>query len=335
MKQGCRLRGWGPIVIAAGLACLPLGCGRHEPRGTAARREIAAVVKLAGIPWFNRMEEGVRAAGAALGVAVSQVGPAEADEAQQVRLIEDLITKGVAAICVVPNDAKSLEPVFRRARQSGIRIVTHESPDQREHDCDVELIDNVRFGQYHWDKLVEMMGEEGDYAVFVGSLTVPAHNLWADAGLEHARLKYPRLRLVTERIPCSEDQGLARQKTLELLQTYPGLKGIIGFGSLGPIGAAQAVREKGLIGKVFVLGTVLPAHAAPYLADGSLRLGTLWDPKDAGYAMIWIAKRLLDGAPLADGLEIPGLGPARLAGSTIVVDRPIEITAENALSFGF
>jgi simple sugar transport system substrate-binding protein len=77
----------------------------------AANYEIAVVVKIGGIPWFNRMEVGVKDAASELGVNAYQIGPSDADPAQQVKIVEDLIAKGVDAICVVPNDAKALEPV--------------------------------------------------------------------------------------------------------------------------------------------------------------------------------------------------------------------------------
>jgi simple sugar transport system substrate-binding protein len=143
-----------------------------------------------------------------------------------VRMVEDLVSLGVDAICVVPNDARALEPVFARARARGIKVITHESPSQREHDYNVEAIDNEAFGRYHVDKLVEFMGDTGEYVVFVGSLTAPTHNLWADVGIAYAEEQYLGLRLVTDRIPFGDDQEVARQRTLEVLRAYPELKGM-------------------------------------------------------------------------------------------------------------
>lgn len=297
--------------------------------------EIVTVVKITGIPWFNRLEEGVVQAGKDLGVNAYQIGPSDADPAQQVKMVEDLISKGVDAICITPNDATALEPVFKKARDNGILILTHESPDQAGKDVDIELIDNVEFGRHTWDKLVEYMGPVGQYAIFVGGLTVPLHNLWADEGIKYAEAKYPGLELVTSRIPCGEDQELAKQKTLELLKTYPDLKGIVGFGSLGPPGAAQALKEKGLAGKVAVVGTVIPGHAAPYLKDGSMSHGVLWDPKDAGYSLTYVAKYLLDGGKLSDLKDVPGIGAVEIDGDVIKVDAMADITKENVDSFGF
>ena len=308
----------------------------EKKKGAGKKTEIAIVVKLIGIPWFSTLEKGVKKAADELGVNAYMVGPPQADEAQQVKMVEDLIAKGVNAIGVVPNDAKSLEPAFGRAKQKKIVIVTHESPNQVGHDYDIEMIDNKKFGEFHIDKLVEFIGKEGEYAIFVGSLTVPAHNLWADASIAYAKAKYPGLKLVTDRIPCGEDQELSRQKTLELIKAYPKLKGIIGYGSLGPPGAAQAVKEKGLEKKIAVIGTVIPSHGAPYLKDGSLKFGTLWNPVDSGYAMVFIAKALLDGKKITTDLDVPGIGkPLKIDGKTIIFDNPLAITAENAESLGF
>jgi simple sugar transport system substrate-binding protein len=327
--DGVRISGrWLKLVIAA--FTLLAGCSQSTDK-----YEIVTVVKVGGIPWFNRMAEGVEQAARELDVDAYLIGPPQADEAQQVRMVEDLITKGVDAICVVPNDSQSLEPVFAKAQAAGIKIVTHESPSQRNHDYNIEAISNAEFGRYHVDKLVQLVGPNAEYAIFVGSLTAPTHRIWADEAEQHAQQTYPNLRLVTSRIPCSEEIDLAKQKTLELMKAYPNLKGILAFGSLGPPGAAQALREKGLQDQIAVVGTVIPSQAASYLQDGSIRHGVIWDPKPIGFAMVYSAKTLLDGETIADGMEVPRIGPIRLQGNNIELDCMLKITKDNARTFGF
>ncbi|MFO7889953.1 MAG: autoinducer 2 ABC transporter substrate-binding protein [bacterium] len=299
--------------------------------------EIAVVVKITGIPWFNRLEVGVEKAAKELNVNAYQLGPTDADPAQQVKIVEDLIAKGVDAICVVPNDADAMEPVLQKARDNGIIVLTHESPDQESADWDIEVIDNVAFGEQNFERLAKLMGGEGQFALFVGSLTVPLHNLWADIGLEMVKEKYPDMELVTERIPCGEDVNLSKQKMQELLRKYPDLEGLVGFGSLGPIGAAQALREKRDPDRVAVVGTVLPEHAYPYLAQGYIDTGYLWDPADAGYAMVFVAKYLLADFFVYEGMTVPDLGPAEIDRDNKIIkfNSILEITAENALELGF
>jgi simple sugar transport system substrate-binding protein len=283
--------------------------------------------------WFDRLEVGLKKAGADFGVNVSQQAPASADEAQQVRLIEDAINQCNNAILVVPNDAKSIEPAFARAQAQKIVTITHESPNQKNADFDIEMIDNVAFGEKAMELMVEKMGAtSGKYVVFVGSLTVPAHNIWADAAIALAKKKYPGLQQVADRYPVSEDQNAARQAALDIITAHPDIKAFLCFGSQGAPGAAQAVREKGLIGKMTVIGTTSPSQAAQYLKDGSMSVSILWDPAEAGYAMVYLAKMVLDGKKdqVNVNMEIPTLGkPLSVKGNTLVYDRPLIVTKDN------
>jgi simple sugar transport system substrate-binding protein len=320
------------------LIALPTFAGGANEKGKQEKGkqwEIVTVVKLTGIPWFNRMEEGVKQAAKDLGVNAYEIGPADADPAQQVKMVDDLISKGVDAICVTPNDSKALEPVFARAKAKGILVLTHESPEQVGKVYDIELADDLQFAHAFWDKLVEIAGDSAKYVVFVGGLTVPSHNRWTDAGLKYAKDKYPKLQLVTDRIPIGEDQQLGYQKTLELITDYPDLKGIISFVSPATIGMAQALKVKGLAGKVALVGTAIPNPSAPYFKDDSISWGFLWVPKNAGYSMTWVAKQVLDGRKITDGMEVPGVGKLTVVGSLVKVDAIMQINKQNVDSYGF
>ena len=315
--------------------------------GAGKKYEIAVVVKIAGIPWFNRMAEGVEQAAKELGVNAYLIGPATADPAPQVQMVEDLVTRGVDAICVVPNDAKALKPVFNKAREKGIVVLTHESPFETEAiDWDIETIDSVEYGKMAINEIVRVMVENGmqcteenpcGFVMLVGSLTVPLHNYWADVALEYAKKYFPFLKELTSRLPTAESVEDSRAAVLDLITTYGDkLKAVIGWGSLGPIGAAQAVYEKGLQDKIIVGGSAIPSTAIPYLSTGAMDWAQLWDPKDAGYAMVYIAKQILDGKKIEPGMKIPGLGPINIKGKVIYVNQiKLMRTPEDAEALGF
>jgi simple sugar transport system substrate-binding protein len=102
---------------SAAVAALLVLCSAFNSQVRAAEPEIAVVVKIGGIPWFNAMEKGMQKAGKENDYNAYMVGPTTADPAQQVRAVEDLIAKKVKLIAVVPNDAKALEPVFERTKE--------------------------------------------------------------------------------------------------------------------------------------------------------------------------------------------------------------------------
>jgi len=127
--------------------------------------EVAVVVKVTGIPFFNVFEEGVKKAGEELGINAYVTGPTDADPAQQVRIIEDLISTDIDALVVVPNDATALEAVLERARDKGIIVIANESPGQIGADYDVEMINNKTFAEQIAESAAQSMGGKGEYAM--------------------------------------------------------------------------------------------------------------------------------------------------------------------------
>ena len=151
--------------------------------------------------------------------------------------------------------------MLKRAQEAGIKVITHEGPEQEGRDWNVELIDSVQFGEVQMQRLAKDMGEEGDYVVYVGTLTTPLHNKWADAAIAYQKAHYPKMKLVADRFPGADEIDTSYKTTLDVIKAYPNLKGILGFGSNGPIGAGNAVREKRLGKKIAIVGTVLPSQA--------------------------------------------------------------------------
>ena len=222
--------------------------------------------------------------------------------------------------------------MLKRAQAAGIKVITHEGPEQEGRDWNVELIDSVRFGEVQMQRLAKDMGEEGDYVVYVGTLTTPLHNKWADAAIAYQKEHYPKMKLVADRFPGADEIDTSYKTTLDVIKAYPNLKGILGFGSNGPIGAGNAVRQQRLAKKIAVVATVLPSQAKDLIADDIIREGFLWNPTDAGYAMVAVARLSCSTAREIKraGVEIPGLGKAAVdvAGKQIKVDKIMRINHE-------
>jgi len=121
----------------------------------AATQTMVTVVKIAGIPWFNAVEKGIKKGAKDFNIDASMIGPANVDPAQQVKLLEDLIAKKVNVIGLVPLDVKVCEPVLKRAQAAGIKVITHEGPEQEGRDWNVELIDSVRFGEVQMQRMAK------------------------------------------------------------------------------------------------------------------------------------------------------------------------------------
>lgn len=292
--------------------------------------KVGVVVKIGGIPWFNAMEAGIEEQSEKLGVDAFMVGPTSSDPALQVRAIEDLIAQGVKVIGVVPNDAKVLEPVLNKAQEKDIIVITHESPSQKGADWNFELASSEGFGEAHAKLLAEQTGGKGEYAVFVGSLTVPLHNAWADAAIAYIEKNHPDMKLVGERYGVAEDVDKSRSTALDLISAHPDLKGFLAFGSQGPIGAGRAVEERRKVGEIFVLGPFSPGQGRKLIKSGAISGGFMWNPKQAGEVFVTLADLLMKGEEITDGQEIEGLGVVHpdVENRNIIVDQLLAINKE-------
>ena len=319
-----------PMVFAAGQAEKKTGY------------EIVVVPKDASNPWFVRMKVGVEEYAEETGLNVYQKGTAQIDATLQAQLIQDLIAQGVDALCVVPVDLESLEPVLRQAREAGIVVITHEGAALENVDYDIEAFSNAGYGAFIMDNLAEAMNSEGVYTTMVASLTNGSHNEWADAGVARQKEAYPKMQLLQaeKRVESFDNGDVAYNGAKELFKKYPNLKGVMGTSSYDAPGVARAIEELGLIGKAFTSGTGMPLDNAALLESGVVQSLTLWDPALAGKAMIALAVQVLDGKKIEGVVDLAVDGYTNMKfkqGSKTVLEGEgwIVINAENVYDFGF
>ena len=305
-----------------------------------AEEEITVVLmpKLVGIPYFNASEVGALKAGEELGINVIYTGPTTGDAALQVQMIEDLLIDGIDALAIAPNDPDSVSPALQKCLSEDVLCLDWDTTANADDvKYSIQQIDNKVYGEMMVDLLVDAMGtDEGEIAIVTGYLTAANLNTWIDFSMSYAAEKYPGLTLVTDPVPSDESAQEAYSQTLALIAAYPNLKGILGYSTPAPIGAAMAVQEKGLQDTISVVGCSMPTDSAPYLKDGSLDYGVLWNPADLGKMTVYVDYLELTGAEV-EGYEVPGIGPIHIQddGRTIIMADPSVWTAENVDSFDF
>jgi simple sugar transport system substrate-binding protein len=304
--------------------------------------EIVVVPKDSSNPWFVRMKEGVDEYREETGLNVYQRGTAEIDATLQAQLVQDLIAQGVDALCVVPVDIESIEPVLAQARAAGIVVITHEGAALENVDYNIEAFSNVGYGAFIMDNLAEAMNYEGLYTTMVASLTVGAHNEWANAGVAHQKAAYPKMQLLESlpRVESHDNGDIAYNVAVELFKAYSDLKGIMGTSSYDAPGIARAIEELGLVDKAFTSGTGLPLDNAALLESGIVKSLTLWDPAEAGKAMASLALKVLEGEEIAEPVDLGIEGYNAMtfregSDKTLEGEGWIVINAENVYDFGF
>jgi len=327
---------------AAPAAAEPTKAEAAAPAAEAAKVDptklkFVTVVKLSGVGWFNRMEEGVKQFAKDTGVQAFQQGPEKADAALQVQVIENNIAQKVDAISVVPFQPESLEPVLKKAMDAGIIVISHEASNQQNVNYDIEAFDNAAYGVHLMDKIGELTGGKGEYVVFVGSLTSKTHNEWVDAGIAEQKAKFPEMKLVGDKNESYDDSQKAYEKAKEILKKYPDLKGMQGSSANDIVGFGQAVEEAGLNGKIAVVGTSLQSMVGKLLDTNAVQMASCWDPAIAGQAMNKLALMIKNGETPKDGMDLglKGYEKLTLKGKVFYGSAWIDITKDNQKDYAF
>jgi len=304
-----------------------------------AKYKIAFVPKLIGIPYFNAMEEGGKKAAIDLDVEFIYTGPVTADVAKQSEIVDNLITQGVDAIAVAPNDPAAITPVLKKAQEKGIVVLTSDTDgaqDVREVFVNQALQDAI--GYTIMEELAKAMNYEGEFAIVSCGPTAWNLNTWILYELQKLA-EYPKMKLVTIRY-AEEDVQMAINVTLDLINAFPNLKGVLGQCSTSAPGVAEAVEQAGKIGQIFATGISVPSMMSKYVKSGAVKSFVLWNPVDLGYLTVWAAKYLLDKNTFEDGKEydVPGIEtkPVYLAKDKMLVLGPPKVfDASNVDQFNF
>jgi rhamnose transport system substrate-binding protein len=271
----------------------------------AADVKIALLVKSLGIGFFDAAHKGAEEAAKQIGgVQIIYTGPTTTTAEAQIDVINSLISQKVDAIAISANDKDALVPALKKAMQRGIKVISWDSavaPAGRSlhlNPSSNELIGNMCL------KLAAdaLPGGKGEAAILSATATSTNQNTWI-AEMKKALPKYPGLNIVTT-VYGDDLSDKSYRETQGLLQTHPEVKVIIAPTSVGIVAAAQAVKDAGKIGQVFVTGLGLPSEMAGAVHSGATKSFAIWNPIDLGYSAIYLADDLIKGEKAEPGAEL-------------------------------
>jgi ABC-type sugar transport system substrate-binding protein len=319
-----------------------------EGGNTAATGEKISVYllpKKKGVAYFTSCAEGAQKAADDLrNVELVYDGPTDGSPEKAAALVEQWTLKKADVICVSPNDPSVLAPAMKAARDRGVKVLTWDADGDKD---TREFFVNQATAEQIGNALVDAMAKDiagsgaapesaaGKVAIVTATLTAANQNQW----IEHMKTrlaKYPKLELVAVK-PSNEDQKLAFSVTQDLMKAYPDLKGVFGISSVAFPGAAEAVKQAGKSGQVFVTGLSTPNDMKAYVEDGTVKSVILWNTQDLGYLTVQAARAVADGT-LKSGattFEAGKLGAKKVVGDNILLGDILVFTKENIGNYDF
>ena len=256
---------------------------------------IGVVYKQSGNAYFQASVDGVAKAAEELGFTFEHDGPDDGSSDGAIRIIENLISKGVDALIISANDPDALVDVCTQAMEDGIKVVSYDAevayPGR---DLDVQPSSAKNIGLTLLESIAKSVNYEGQIGVVSAMATAPNQNLWIsyieeelEANEAYANIEYIGVVYGDDEYQKSFDE------TQALLNQYPDLKGLIVPTTVGAPAVSKCIQDAGR--DVKVTGLTLASDMKTFIEAGICDETFLWNPIDLGYVASYAAVALVNG----------------------------------------
>jgi ribose transport system substrate-binding protein len=268
------------LFLLLSLACLLAPACRRPESG---KRVIAVIPKGVSHFFWQTVHAGAEAAGKELNVEVVWKGPAqETDYTGQINIVEDAINRRVDGIVLAPSHGDALVPVVERAQKEGIPVTIFDSGISTENYLNYVATDNHQGGVVAAERLAEKLGGKGKVAI----LGVKAGSVSTDQReqgfQETIKQKYPGIQIVAFQYGDA-DRAKSLDRATDILTANADLNGFFASNESSSVGAVQAIKQKGLSGKVILVGFDSSPNLIDDLNAGAIDSLVLQDPFKMGY----------------------------------------------------
>ncbi len=283
------------VVLIAGvsLACtLGISCNRQQ------KKIIGVVPKATSHLFFVSIHAGVDQAAKDFGVDVQWNGPnEETDHARQIQIVDSMVAQQLSAIAISATDERALAAPVERAIKAGIPVSVFDSGVNAEGYVTFVATDNFGAGVTAARKITEFIGGKGKVAMVMhkpgGTSTV-----LREQGFEQTIAKeFPNVKIVARQYGMS-DRAKSRDAAENMLTAHPDLDAMFASSEASSLGAIQAIKVRGLSGKVKLITFDTSDSHVEALADGTITMMLVQDSFKIGYeAVKSLAVKLNGGTP--------------------------------------
>lgn len=291
------------FLVPAALTALA-GCPKDtSPAGSAStgasassgghRLQIAVIPKGTAQSYWQTVKAGAERAAQETNADIIFQGPTEETQTvEQKNIIDAQIANKVDAIVMAACDAQALAPEVKKAQDAGIPVVMIDSGITPDTSVAFIATDNKKGGAEAADKLAKLIGPAGGDVGLLPFIKGAGSSDDRENGFKDELKKYPQLHLVVT-LYSNSDVNTGQDKVNSMLAAHPDLKGIFAANQGGAVGAAQAIKQKGLAGKVFVVAYDAGDEEVQALKDGTLQALVVQRPFEMGYQGVKRAEKAI------------------------------------------
>jgi ABC-type sugar transport system substrate-binding protein len=245
---------------------------------------LACMVKNSTNPYMVKMLEGAKKAADDLGCEIITIGPTRADNIEeQIRIMEDLIQKGVKGMVLHPSDSNGIMPGVRKATAKKIPVATIGTP-AAEPTFLRTGVNYYQTGIIVGSRVAEALNGKGNVIVLEGA---PGAQNGQERlqGIKDELGKHSGIEIIASQTAnWNRVQGM--QVMENLLQRFDDVDAVIGCNDEMAIGAIQAIKAAGLSGEVVVAGFDANKDGCLAIQNGDMMLSYNTDPFGSAYLAV-------------------------------------------------
>ncbi len=275
------------LIALAGLmsfSCSPAG-------GPASKLKLAFVTNNAADFWTIARKGCEQADGELQNVEVEFKIPSDGTAAEQRRIIDDLMAKGVSGIAISPVDpSNQTQMINDLARQ--ILVITQDSDAPRSDRACYLGTDNRAAGRQAGELIKEALPTGGKVMVFVGKM---------DAENAQARFKGIKDALEGSNIEVLDvrtddtDTVRAKANAADTLVKYPDIAALVGLWNYNGPAILNAVKDAGKVGQVKIVCFDEDDATLAGVKEGSIFATVVQQPYEFGYQSVRLMAKVLGG----------------------------------------
>jgi ribose transport system substrate-binding protein len=248
--------------------------------------------------FWQAVKLGAENAAKDLNVDITFEGPeSEAMVDKQVEMFNTALDKKPAAICLAAVDSKAFQPLLEKAKAAGIPVIGFDSGVDSDIPVTTATTDNVAAAALAADKMVELIGGEGEVAII-------AHDQTSRTGIDRVKgftdqikNKYPKVTIVDTQYGAG-DQLKSTDLAKAIIQAHPNLKGFFGANEGSIIGVLNAAKELKMEGKLKIIGYDSGQQQMDAIRSGAESGAITQNPIGIGYKCVEAAVKAYNGETL-------------------------------------
>src|SRR4029453_11155996 len=227
--------------------------------------------------------------------------------AEQQRIVDDLLAKGINGIAISPVDPANQTPMLNRAAAQALVVTQDSDAPNSNRSCYIGT-DNVEAGRQAGRLVKEALPQGGKIMVFVGVLD--AQNARERfQGLKEA-LAGSNVQIVDVRTD-NADRVRAKSNVADTLVNVPDIAGLVGLWSYNGPAILSAVKEANKLDKVKIVAFDEEDETLGGIRDGGIYATGVQQPFEFGYQSMGLMAKVLggdkSGIPASKQIFVPTL----------------------------